>query len=170
MKLFRFTKTFITIVVLMLLISGCVPKEMVKVDLDTYLKNQQQYQGEQFKDKKVVITASLKDVNERYDLYKGKVIELSAPVTYYGKSLFWTWYITLEKDGFKLRCYEDHYRLYPDTLAVDAALKARSRGDEVTVRGKLYTDGLEMERLIYNGYNIDTNNPIRYRHPRPLGY
>ena len=168
MKLFRFTKTFITIVVLMLLISGCVPKEMVKVDLDTYMKNQQQYQGEQFKDKKVVITASLKDVHERYDLYKGKVIELSAPVTYYGKSLFWTWYITLEKDGFKLRCYEDHYRLYPDTLAVDAALKARIRGDEVTVRGKLYTDGLEMERLIYNGYNIDTNNPVRPFYPYPI--
>jgi hypothetical protein len=143
-------------------------KEIVNVDLDTYLKNQQQYQGEQFKDKEVVIAATLKDVNERYDLYRGKNIELSAPVIYYGKSLFWTWYITLEKDGFKLRCYEDHYRLYPDRLAVDAALKARKSGDEVTVRGKLYSDGLEMERLIYNGYNIDTNNPVRPFYPYPL--
>jgi len=163
MKLFRLTKNFVTLVFLLLLMSGCMPKEIVRVDLDTYLKNQQQYQGEQFKDKEVVITTTLKDVNERYALYKGKIIELSAPVTYYGKSLFWTWYITLEKDGIKMRCYEDHYRLYPDTLAVNVALKARIRSDEVTVRGKLYTDGLEMEGLIYNGYNIDTNNPVRDR-------
>jgi len=168
MKLLRFTKSFITIAVLLLLISGCMQKEIVKVDLDTYLKNQQQYQGEQFKDKELVIAATLKDVNERYDAYKGKIIELSAPVTYYGKSLFWTWYIMLQKDGLKLRCYEDHYRLYPDTLAVDVALKARIRGDEVTVRGKLYKDGLEMERLIYNGYNIDTNNPVRPFYPYPI--
>ena len=168
MKLFHGTKSFITISVLLLLITGCMSKEIVKVDLDTYLKNQQQYKGEQFKDKEVVITATLKDVNARYDLYKGKIIELSAPVTYYGKSLFWTWYITLQKEGFKLRCYEDHYRLYPDTLAVDAALKARTSGGEVTVRGKLYSDGLEMERLMYNGYNIDTNNPIRFSYPYPV--
>ena len=168
MKLFRFSKSLITIAVLLLLISSCMQKEIVKVDLDTYLKNQQQYKGEQFKDKKLVITSTLKDVNERYDLYKGKIIELSAPVTYYGKSLFWTWYITLQKDGFKLRCYEDHYRLYPDRLAVDAALTARKSGDEVTVRGKLYSDGLEMEWLIYDGYNIDTNNPTRFSYPFPV--
>ena len=76
MKLLRFTKSFITIAVLLVLISGCMQKEIVKVDLDTYLKNQQQYQGEQFKDKKLVIAATLKDVNERYDAYKGKIIEL----------------------------------------------------------------------------------------------
>jgi hypothetical protein len=142
---------------------GCMHKEIVKVDLDTYLKNQEQY-----KNKEVIITTTLKDVIEKYDLYKGKTIELSAPITYYGRSSFWTWYITLQKDGFKLRCYEDHYRLYPDTRAVDAALSARTRGDAVTVIGKLYKDGLEMDRLMYDGYDIDTNYPVRPIYPYPI--
>lgn len=169
-KAFNFTHHLLTIGLLLLIMGGCAPKEIVRVDLDTYLTNQQLYQGEEYKNKRVVIATTLKDLNERYEAYRGKIIEVSAPVTYYGKSLFWTWYITVQKDGHKLRCYEDRYRLYPDPLAVNAVLTARTRGDEVTVRGTLYRDGLEMERLIYNGYNIDTNNPFRYRYPRSFGY
>ena len=97
--------------------TGCMQKELVRVDLDTYLKNQQQY-----KDKHVVITATLKDVTEHYDRYKGREIEVSAPIVYNGFRSFWTWYVLMEQDGKKLRCYEEHYRLLPAPVAVDLAL------------------------------------------------
>jgi hypothetical protein len=76
----------------------------------------------------------------------------------------------LEKDGMKLRCYEDKYRQYPDTLAVDVGLRARSSGEEVTVRGKLYSDGISLDRIIYDGYDINTNNPVRPTIPLMLRY
>ena len=152
-------------IVLLLSMAGCAPKPLIKVDIDTYLKNQVQY-----KDKKVVIMTTLKDVMAHYDLYKDKDVELSAPVTYYGKSLFWTWYLMLEKDGMKLRCYEDKYRHFPDPLAVDVGIKARKRRDEVTVRGKLYSDGVSLDRIIYDGYDINTNNPVRPTTPLMLRY
>jgi hypothetical protein len=152
-------------IVLLLSMAGCAPKPLIKVDIDTYVKNQAQYE-----DKNVVIVTTLKDVMAHYDLYKRKDIELSAPVTYYGKSLFWTWYLMLEKDGMKLRCYEDKYRQYPDSLAVDVGLRARSSGDEVTVRGKLYSDGISLDRIIYDGYDINTNNPVRPTIPLMLRY
>jgi hypothetical protein len=144
---------------------ACAPKPLIRVDIDTYMKNEAQY-----KDKNVVVETTLKDVVKNYALYKGKDVELSAPVTYYGKSLFWTWYLLLEKDGMKLRCYEDKYRQYPDPLAVDVGLKARRHGDAVTVRGKLYSDGLSLDRIIYDGYDINTNNPVRPTTPLMLRY
>jgi hypothetical protein len=144
---------------------GCAPKPLIRVDIDTYMKNQAQY-----KDKNVVIETTLKDVVKNYDLYKGKDIELSAPITYHGKSLFRTWYLMLEKDGMKLRCYEDKYQHYPDPLAVDVGLKARRHKDAVTVRGKLYSDGLSLDRIIYDGYDINTNNPVRPTTPLMLRY
>ena len=139
-------------------------EELVRVDLDTYLKNQQQH-----KDKRVVITASLQDIAEHYDRYKNREIQVSAPLTYYGSSGFWTWYVLLEKDGKKLRCYEYRYRIYPDPSAVDLALSARSQGGNVTAQGELMSDGLELNRLKYSGYDIDTNSDLyKYRY-MPLG-
>jgi len=164
MKLVRYIKSSIYAAILLLAVTGCMQKELVRVDLDTYLKNQQQY-----KDKHVVITATLKDIAEHFDRYKGREIELSAPLTYYGSSGFWTWYVLLEKDGKKLRCYEYKYRNWPDPTAVDLALSARARGGDVTARGDLMKDGLDLNRLKYNGYDIDTNSDLyQYRYV-PLG-
>lgn len=144
---------------------SCTPKPLIRVDIDTYLKNQAQY-----KDEDVFIVTTLPAVMKNYDLYKGKPVELSAPVTYYGKSLFWTWYLLLEKDGMKLRCYEDKYRHFPDPLAVDVGIKARKSGDAVTVRGTLYSDGISLDRIIYDSYDINTNNPVRPMTPLLLRY
>ena len=164
MKLVRYIKSSIYAAILLLAVTGCMQKELVRVDLDTYLKNQQQY-----KDKRVVITASLQDIAEHYDRYKNREIEVSAPLTYYGSSRFWTWYVLLEKDGKKLRCYEYRYRIYPDPSAVDLALSARSQGGNVTAQGELMSDGLELNRLKYSGYDIDTNSDLyKYRY-MPLG-
>jgi len=152
------------VALLLVAVTGCMQKELVRVDLDTYLKNQAQY-----KNKHVVITATLKDVTEHYDRYKHREIELSAPLTYYGIGGFWTWYVLLEQDGKKLRCYEDHYRLLPDPSAVDLALTARAKKGIVTARGNLFKDGIELNRLIYNGYDINTDLDLyKYRY-MPVG-
>jgi hypothetical protein len=149
----RITTSFILIIIVTLLsLAGCSPKPIIKVDLDTYLRNPDQY-----KDQQVVIATTLKDVTERFDLYRGKVVELSAPVTYYGFGGFWTWHIILEKDGEKLRCYEYKYRLYPDPTAVNLALSAKTQEGEVTVQGELLRDGIELNRLKYKSFNINTN-------------
>jgi hypothetical protein len=164
MKLVRYIKSSICAAILLFAATGCMQKELVRVDLDTYMKNQQQY-----KDKRVVITATLQDIAEHYDRYRGREIELSAPLTYYGIGGFWTWYVLLEKDGKKLRCYEDKYRIYPDPSAVDLALTARAKQGIVTTRGDLMKNGLELNRLKYNGYDIDTNSDLyKYRYV-PLG-
>jgi len=135
---------------------GCAP--LVKTNIDSYLKNQEDYKG-----KKIVFTAELEDILKRYELYKNKEIELTAPLAYFGERRFWTWYLILEKDGKKIRCYETKYRLYPGRNALLLLSQARSKGGEVTVRGRLKYDGIELDRLIYKGYVVNTNDrPYRY--------
>ena len=73
------------------LVTGCT--HMIKTDMDTYLKNQEEY-----KRKKIVFTTDLEDLVERYALYQGREVELTAPITYLGKEDFSTWYIILERD------------------------------------------------------------------------
>ncbi len=159
----RTLRPSIIIVLLLLSVLSCAPKPLIKVDIDTYLKNQSQYKG-----KNVVVMATLQEVVKNYNLYKGKEIELSAPVTFHGYGVFWTWYMLLEKNGEQLRCYAYHYRLSPDPLAVNVALMAQTYKDAVTVRGRLYKDGLELDRIIYKSYDIDTNYPFRYHYPYML--
>ena len=71
MELVRYIKSSIYAALLLVAITGCMQKELVKVDLDTYLKNQAQY-----KNKHVVITATLKDVTEHYDRYQGREVPI----------------------------------------------------------------------------------------------
>ena len=164
MELVRYIKSSIYAALLLVAITGCMQKELVKVDLDTYLKNQAQY-----KNKHVLITATLKGVTEHYDRCKGREIELSAPIVYHGYRSFWTWYVLMEQDGKKLHCYEEHYRLWPDPSAVDLALSARSQGGIVTARGELLSDGIELNRLKYKDYDINTDLDIyKYRYV-PIG-
>ncbi len=157
-------KYYSILVLLFVGFAGCAT-EQIKLDLDTYNKNPQAYKG-----KEVIITTTLKDVVENNARYRGKVVELSAPLTYYGYVSYWTWYVLLEKDGKKLRCYEYHYRLDLDQLAVDLALQARVSHKEVTVRGTVEKAGIELDRLIYDGYNINTNYHINNVYPYWLRY
>jgi hypothetical protein len=133
---------------------------MVRTDLDTYLENRQEY-----KRKRVVFTTDLEDILNRYELYQDKEVELSAPVSYFGKEGFSSFYLTLEKDGKQIRAYEDNYRRYVNRDALQLLIWARSEGGEVTVRGKMKEDGIELLQLAYNDYVIDTNvRPYRYGH------
>ncbi|MEI6126204.1 MAG: hypothetical protein WCQ99_06575 [Pseudomonadota bacterium] len=142
----------IVLILCVLIAMGCSPKEHVKVDLNSFLQNQEGYQN-----KDVIFTATLSDVIERYQLYRDKKIEVTAPVSYYGSRGYWTWYLMLGKDTLSLRCYTHYYRLTPDYLAIDLLGWARNEHGEVTVEGILRKDGLELETIKYNGQQVRTN-------------
>ena len=130
--------------------SGCTP--MIKADLDTYLENQ-----ETFKGKPVVFKTDLQDLFERYDQYRGKEIELTSSVSYFGSRNFWTWHLILDNGINKIRAYESEYRLYPDRYALFLLRVARSEKGNVTIRGKLERNGIELNRLFYKDFAVNTN-------------
>ncbi len=135
-------------------------QQVIKTDIDTYLQNQAEYMG-----KRIVFKTDLEDVFKRYAMYQGKEVELTAPLAYFGDRRFWTWHLILEKDGKKIRCYETKYRLYSGRNALYLLSQARSEGGEVTVRGILMKDGIELNRLMYKHYVVNTNiKPHRTRY------
>ena len=129
-----------------ILISGCTVKEQVRVDIDKFIKDQASYIDED-----VVITATLEDVVSRYDLYRGKKIELSAPFSYFGSEKFWTWYIMLQKGENTLRCYTNHYRLRTANESVSLLMKAERKKESITVLGVLNNDGIDIEMFSNDG-------------------
>jgi len=153
-------KNFIVLRVLLFILvlsslPGCI--QVIKTDMDTYLQDQKA-----FRRKHVVFTTTLEDLLQRYELYQGKDVELSAPVSYFGKEDFQTWYLTLERDGKQLRAYEDSYRDYVDIYTLNLMIWVKSDGGEVTVRGKLKDKGIELNQLAYKEYYIDTDAlPLR---------
>ena len=140
------------------ILAGC--KHMVRTDIDTYLENRKEY-----KRKRVVFTTDLEDLLNRYELYQDKEVELSAPVSYFGKEDFSTFYLTLEKDGKQIRAYEDNYKNYVNRDALQLLIWAKSDGGEITVQGKLKENGIELRQLVYNDYVVDTDvRPYRHGH------
>ena len=141
-------------------ISSCI--HTVKTDMNNYLENKEDYKW-----KRVVFTTDLNDILERYETFQGKKVELSAPVGYFGKEDFPTFYLLLEEDGRQLRAYEENYHRYVNGDALQLLILANSEGGKVTVRGKLKEDGIELHQLLYNEYLVNTNKrPYRYRPTR----
>ena len=132
-----------------ILILGCTVKEQVRVDIDKFIKDQASYIDED-----VVITATLEDVVSRYDLYRGKKIELSAPFGYFGSEKFWTWYIMLQKGENTLRCYTNHYRLRTANEAVSLLRRAKRKKESITVLGVLNNNGIDIEIFSYDGISV----------------
>ncbi|MBN1364532.1 MAG: hypothetical protein JW976_06985 [Syntrophaceae bacterium] len=140
------------------ILSGCT--HMIMTDMDTYLQNQANFKGKQ-----VVFVTDLKDLLKRYDMYHGKEVELTAPVSYFGDRKFWTWHLMLDDGDNKIRAYEREYRLYPDRYALYLLRVARSEKGNVTIRGKLEKNGIELNRLFYKNLAVNTNiksNDIYY--------
>ena len=137
-----------------ILFSGCTVKEQVRVDIDKFIKDQASYI-----DKDVVITATLEDVVSRYDLYRGKKVELSAPFSYSGTQGFWTWYILLQKGENTLHCYTHYYRIKPTSEATHLLRRAESKKEPIKILGFLYRDGLDIKEIYYDGILV---RPDRY--------
>jgi hypothetical protein len=125
---------------------------MIRIDADNYLQNQAFYKG-----KHIIITADLEDVLENYELFQGKNLEITAPLTHFEERDSPAWFLTLEKDLKKIRCYEDDYTRYVPPDALYLARWARREGGEVTARGKLKKKGIELDRLIYKSLIVNTN-------------
>ena len=145
----KYFKIVILIGMFFLFISGCMVKEQVRVDIDSFIKDQASYIDED-----VVITAMLEDVVSRYSLYRGKKIEITAPVHYFGPRNFWTWYVLLQKDEKTLRCYTRHYRIKVSDDALHLLRLARHKKEPVTVLGVLNKDGIDIEKISYDGMSV----------------
>ena len=145
-------------VIHIILCYGCM--QVVKTDMDTYLENKKA-----FKRKHVVFSTSIEEITERHDLYYEKEIELSAPVTYFGRDGFETWYITLGENDRTIRAYEDNFKDYTDIYAHNLLAWVKSEEGYLTVRGKLKNNGIEITLLSYKNYTVDTDlSPQTQRH------
>lgn len=131
-------------------VTGCT--HMIKTDMDTYLNNKEEYNRG-----KIVFTTDLKDLADRYGLYRGREVELTAPSTYWGREDFATWYMILATDGVEIRAYENNYHNYINEDLLQLLTLAKSEGGEVTVRGKVGEEGVELNQLTYKGYRVYTN-------------
>ena len=129
---------------------GCT--RMIRVDAKSYLQNQALYEG-----KKTLIAVDLGDVLEQYELFQGKDIEVTAPLTHFEKKDSPGWFLILEKEGKKLRFYEDDYRHFVPQNALHLARWAKREGGEVTARGKLSKGGVELDQLTYKKLSVNTN-------------
>jgi hypothetical protein len=145
----KYFKIVILIGMVLLFSSGCTVKEQVRVDIDIFMKDQASYM-----DKDVVITAVLEDVISRYSLYRGKKIEITAPVHYFGPRNFWTWYVLLQKDEKTLRCYTHYYRIKVANDALRLLRRAKNKKEAITVMGVLKKDGLDIERIFHDGITV----------------
>ena len=137
--------------------AGCAPKKRIVLDLDQYLQNPEAHTQNH-----VVLSATLDDIENRYDLYRGKEITITAPVTYYGRHRFWTWYLTLQKEGKELRCYTHHYRILAGWDAIVMLKRAMNNNKPLTVTGIMTKAGLEIKMLCYeNQIVFPSEKPFR---------
>ncbi len=142
----KYFKIVILVGMVFILPFGCTVKEQVRVDIDSFIKNQASYIDED-----VVITAVLEDVVSRYSLYRGKKIEITASVHYFGTRSFWTWYVLLQENEKTLRCYTHYYRIKVADDAHHLMELATHKNEPVTVLGVLYKDGIDIEQISYDG-------------------
>ena len=133
-------------------------RTVVRLDLDTYIQQQGFYDGQE-----IVIIAPLDDLLARYSLYKGKKIEVTAPVAWYRSYGFWTWHLLLTESGKSLRGYTHYYRIEPGWDAVNLLERAIHGKRPVTVLGILKKDGLDIQQLTCDNETATTN----FKPPRP---
>jgi hypothetical protein len=132
--------------------SGCAYKQRMLVGLDDYTKNPAAYTQYE-----VVISATIDDVLNRYDDYRNKRIQLTAPFEYFGDRQFWTWYVMLNENDKKLRCYTHHYRIHAEWDAENLLMWARAEKQPVTINGMLYRDGIDILEIIYRDQLVRPN-------------
>ena len=136
--------------VFLILLIGCAP--MIRVDADTYLHNQELYEG-----KGTIITAELGEVFENHELFQGKRVEITAPITHFEERDAPSWFIVLEKDGHKIRGYESDFLGWVPPDAVYLARWAKKEGGDVIAQGKLIGEWLELDQLTYKTLIVNTS-------------
>lgn len=131
--------------------SGCARQRMM-VKLDDYTANPEAY-----KKYDVVFPTTIDDVFNRYDDYRNKRIQLTAPFEYFGNRQFWTWYVMLNEHDKKLRCYTHYYRIHAEWDAENLLMWAQAEKQPITVNGILYRDGLDILEIIFRDQVVRPN-------------
>ena len=129
---------------------GCT--ELIRVDAETYMLNPGIYEG-----KYILISASLEEVSEHYQLLQGLDIETAALLTHFEERDAPSWFVTLEKDGNTIRAYEDNYLRFVPADADYLARWAKREKGTVTAQGKLMEWGMELDQLTYRDLIVNTN-------------
>jgi len=157
MRYFKTTGLLIALAVMTGLCAGCAYRQRVLLGLDDYSANPEAY-----KNFEVVITASLEDICSRYEQYRGKRVQVTAPCAYFGHAQFWTWQVLLSDNGRTLRCYTHHYRIKAEWDAENLLMRARADRQPVTVNGVLYRDGIDIREIIYREQTVRPHvKPLR---------
>ncbi|MCX8042506.1 MAG: hypothetical protein N3B18_00085 [Desulfobacterota bacterium] len=139
------------------IMAGCAPRQRIVLELDQYLAHPEAY-----KQYDVIISARVNDILERYDDYRNKRVQVTAPFEYFGHYGFWTWHIMLNDNGNRLRCYSHHYRISAEWDAKNLLMRARAAGKPITVNGLLYRDGIDILEITYDDQIVRPHvKPVR---------
>jgi hypothetical protein len=145
-------KKFFKIALLSLFfVTGCA-QQIIKVDSETYFQNQAAYP-----DKSTIITADLVEVVDSDELFEGKWIEISAPITHFEERDSPVWYLIFEKEGRKIRAYENDFLGWVPPDAAYLARWAKHEGGDVTALGKVLKGDMELDELSYRGLIVNTS-------------
>lgn len=126
--------------------------QLVRIDWDTYKTNPSLYN-----DKDIIISADLADILDNYESFEDKRIELRAHIAHFEERDSMVWHLILEKEGKKLRAYEDDFLGFVPPDAVYLARLAKNEGGLVTARGKLFKGGMELDQLSYKSLLVNTS-------------
>lgn len=137
--------------VILTMLLGCSTR-ITRIDADTFLNNQALY-----KNADVIITADLAQVIDNYAAFEGREIELTAPISHFEERDSISWHLVFEKEGKKLRAYEDDFLGFVPPDAVYLARLAKNEGGGVTARGELRKGGMELHQLTYKSLIVNTS-------------
>jgi hypothetical protein len=135
----------------LLLLASC-STPLIKIDSADYVQNPGSY-----KEPNTLIVAHIADIVGNYDLYKGKKVEVTAPVVYVAENDPPRRYMVLKENGKELRCYEEDYQHIVRSEVVHQAKKAKQEGGEITVRGSLRDEGIELKQIAYRDFVFNTD-------------
>jgi len=142
---------YYVITILLTILFAC-STHITRIDSNTYLQNQALYKNEE-----VIIAADIAQVLDNYEVFEGRRIEITAPISHFEERDSMVWHLILEKEGKKLRAYEDDFLGYVPPDAVYLARWAKHEGGYVTARGKLFKGGMELDQLTYKSLIVNTS-------------
>lgn len=143
-------RSYIALMLLTAFLAGCA--HVTRIDAVSYLRNPSLYTNQN-----IIITAELPQVLDNYELFKGNTVEISARIAHFEERDSISWHLILEKDSRTLRAYEDSFVKFVPADAVYLARWAKNEGGNITARGKLLEGRMELDRLVYKHFVVDTS-------------
>lgn len=141
---------------------GCMPKEIVKVDLNSFNENPEIYEN-----KRVVFKTDIKTLINDPTLYHFKDVEITGYVKREIHSRAPWKFKLVDDEGVSVKCYEMRYTNYPWHQADFAVKRARHSNESMTVVGTFRKNAtIELDWIEYDGQTIDTDyKPYVHRFP-----